>query len=83
MYSSISVEITYGCGISPTTMSFPLGMIYEYIYWYMILYFHYRCCDYLCVLMPSFCHFVNVLVFQGVPVGCWSTYWLGFGSLAR
>ena len=47
----------------------PLGMIYEYIYWYMILYFHYRCCDYLCVLMPSFCQFVNILVFQGVAVG--------------
>ena len=52
-------------------------LVYDYIF------FHYRCCDYLCVLMPSFCHFVNILVFQGVPVGCWSTCWLGFGSLAR
>ena len=70
MYSSISVEITYGCNISPTTMSFPLWHdIYMYILVYDYIFFHYRCCDYLCVLMPSFCHFVNILVFQGVAVG--------------
>ena len=57
----------------------PFGMIYMYILEYDDIYFHYRCCDYLCVLMPSFCHFVNASCLPGCS--CWSTCWLGYGSL--